>query len=151
MAKYTSGLAFYNAYKAKLEKVSHDAKSLHERIAREALKDAYELTSGTVPTKTLARMNHPFGRGFGSKRGTRGRLPALPVNVQSGRLRWAIYMEKRGNTYAIGFRGPDYAKYVLSRTGTKNMLTRPVWSEIEKRFKARRKAMVDTLRQDLRR
>jgi hypothetical protein len=152
MAKYTSGLAFYKAYKEKLERVSHDAKKLHERTARESLKDMYELTSGMTSKKTLARMNHPFGRGFANKRGGRGRLQPLPINVQSGRLRRAIYLDKRGNDFLLGIKPTaKYFKYVVSRSGTKRMITRPLWSEVEKRFKARRKAVIDTLRQDLRR
>lgn len=155
--RHTSALAYYKSFKSQLEKIPFDVKKAHELMARATLKDVEQSVSGSVKTSTLRKMGHPYGRGFTGPKGKgRGRLPGLPIHVQTGRLRGSVFMEKRSGSgrqsFAVGFRLPstDPRRYVVSRTGTRKMVARGFWPHIEKRWKARNKALVDVFRRSVR-
>lgn len=87
------------------------------------------LLEGTVTTKQLRRMNHPYGRLPSAK--PRGVLPALPINKQSGGLIESmeirrVRLAEGGYAREIGFTAP-YAQYVLAPEGTKYMIARGFW------------------------
>lgn len=107
---------------------------------------------GTVKTKTLRAMGHPFARaavGISTKATTRksdinkrikkilgkgGKVNLLPINYQTGKLSKSVYLkhykDKQGEHYDYGF-SPTvayYAKYVLAKQGTKYMKQRGYWA-----------------------
>lgn len=125
---------FANAQKSMKDMVRADA------MAGNALFTAS--VSGNITARSLAALGHPFGRdgglqrrfslakasklGVKAKRSGRGKgyLPGIPINRQTGRL----YSEVRAwqsdsGSWLLGSTVP-YAKYVLSWSGTKTMVTR---------------------------
>jgi len=129
-------------------------KQLHRQIADGGTADYHDLLRGGVSSKTLRRMGHPFGRRLqASKPGAgrvRGTLPLLPINRQTGRLIASIQLRPAdGGTQAFHV-GPTASAgrsmFVLSPGGTSKMVARGVYVVIEKRWKARNKALVDTMR-----
>ena len=113
--------------------------SEHEQMIRDMESDAKELVSGKVSKSTLRRLGHPFGKTAGGRK--RGKLPLLPINVQTGRLKRSLERRKISShssdrVYDIGFDAP-YAKYVLAIGGTKRMVSRGYWREVKKRWKKR--------------
>jgi hypothetical protein len=157
MAKYTSGLAYYRDMQERLKQLPKNVAAASEHAVRQSYGDIRELSSGTVKQKQLNREGNPFGRGFSGPKGKRrGRRAFLPLNRQSGRLHSAAYFERRvirGKTfYTIGFRLPssDPRRFVLGREGTTKMVARGFWPEVEKRLKARQKAIVDAFHKSVR-
>jgi hypothetical protein len=144
------------------------AEKAHEWMAEQTEADWKELVSGTLsPQQTKGA----FARGstaavstkFGMRRGLTvaqvrkrnlggvmraGQLPLLPINVQSGRLLNSIRKRKilafARQSYDVG---PDSSAgnsiWVLVPTGTRKMVARGIWDEIERRWKAREKAFED--------
>ena len=107
-----------------------------EAVAEETLRFWQGVTSGTVSTRTLRRLGHPFGRGAsaaemrggakaqrGSPRG-RARIPLLPINRQTGALRDTLHIRKiRPGEFSVGTRAP-HAPFVLAPRGTDKMVPR---------------------------
>lgn len=149
--------------------IKGDINQVHTMIARDGKGDFEEQTVGTVSTKTLRQMGHPFGRmgGAGSNTGVRGVnnpsrfkgikmrkgvLPPLPINRQkTNGLHSSIKQPgPSGATHRYDlYADAPYAKYVLSLTGTKRMTARGLlgpWGLLRKRHKARIAAYVDLMR-----
>lgn len=158
----------------RFEAMKGGIKEAHTIIARDGLEDFKEQTLGTVTTKMLRQMGHPFGRsgGAGSNTGVRGvRNPSkfkgvkmrkgvlmpLPINRQkSNGLHSSIRQHgPSGATHRFDlYAEAPYAKYVLSLTGTKRMTARGLlgpWGLLRKRHKARLAAYVDLCRRKQRR
>lgn len=108
--------------------------------AAEGVKDSIELTGGTL-TRSETRGQYARGRSAGSSTSTgrkRGRAPSLPINQVSHKLRRSFNRKKKSHqVYEVVSRGIPYAKYILSESGTRKMVTRPLKKEVVKRGKAR--------------
>lgn len=117
-----------------------------------ALKEAKILTSGTTAQSTLTAAGHPFRkdrlRGIGQRIAATGRsllssFPLLPINQQSGALLrgWRIFT--RFSSSGPIYRLQNIARnrqFVLMPGGTKHMVDRGFWAELNRRVlpKARR-------------
>src|SRR5690349_15088395 len=129
MAVHRDPKSLLQAQTKRFARVLADMEIEHEKLVSEMKYEAVELTSGTVSTATLRRLGHPFARRPSGRK--RGRLKALPINKQSGRLRAGF---RRVRVPAIGGKisydltnKVPYAKYVLSLGGTTKMISRGFW------------------------
>gem|GEM_PF-4812407 len=134
-------------------------------MCNELYEEAHKNLSGKVPEKALEKMGHPLGRGTtksgepGRQRkvkGLRVRLPALPINVQTGKLRDALKLYRRGvgdtQTYVLQVSKnlAPYAKYVLALGGTKRMVTRPFWANLQKSWRRKNFDLLVKMREEQR-
>lgn len=148
MAVYSDPFALLRAQGSRFNKVLAEVVIEHERLVNDMKSEAIGLTSGTVKTRTLRRLGHPFGRrGSGRKRGT---LPTLPINAQTGRLRASFQKVRTSSgsgrvSYDLTNTAP-YAKYVLSLGGTTKMVARRFWPELRKRWRKRNFELLMRLR-----
>ncbi|MBN9504002.1 MAG: hypothetical protein BGO01_03660 [Armatimonadetes bacterium 55-13] len=160
MAKFTSFKALARHQDARAKKIAVRAQRLHTDMVEDLNREAQDLSSGRVSTRTLRRMGHPFGRRMGSKSNLktrrttwarqRGKLPTLPINVQSGLLRrsWIIRRTPRrgfGQRWDMRNRAP-YSKYVLSPGGTSKMVTRPLWRVLKQSWRKHNRQLIKKLR-----
>lgn len=115
----------------RLERGKRSIRNFPERLKPFVRKTVIDLTSGTVKTATLRRLGHPF-----SRRHPKPLIPALPINVQTGRLRKSVRIVATGKRpiYRVQFTVP-YAKYVLALHGTQRMVPRRFWQTLIKRMK----------------
>lgn len=148
MARYSDPVALYRAQKKYFDDYPKTVQQMFRVIVAEARNDALQLTSGSVGKGELRKLGHPFGRRASGR--LRGKLPILPINVQSGNLRRSLNMKLlwrniRGESYGLYF-STGYAKYIISKGGTKFMIARGFQTELEKRWMARKKAMIQHLR-----
>lgn len=161
MRQFSKGIDLYKAQMIRFERVEQTAKALHRDIADLALQDAIELTSGGISERTLRKLGHPFGRNAVRGTATRGRMrgsakgfiPLLPINEQSHKLHDALRLdpiEELGATQSFGLMAGDveYAKYILSDSGTVFMIGRGFRGEIRRRWAARNKAFIDYIRRE---
>lgn len=145
---YTSPLQLYKAQLARFESVTRTAAQMHREIAQAGLHDAEELTGGGVgpqwsPRRPWLRKTRPFAR-----RRPGASVKPLPIGMISGALRMSFALHgTRGRTqiYELRNRMP-YAKWILGDAGTRYMRGRGFQAEIMKRWRARNKALVDTIR-----
>jgi len=114
-------------------------------LVRGQKEEALKLTSGTVSTKRLSQMGHPFGRmttGNKRKGRMRGTLARLPINRQTGRLQQSLRVFHRyegGNVvWRLQFMAP-HGKFVLARGGTRKMVARGFWTALRKRYEREKK------------
>lgn len=117
----------------------------HNRTIEEVRAYAQLLTSGTVPEATIRKLR-PFARraGLNRRRMTSGAVPKLPINAHTGRLRRSMRTVKRGASGRFGVSGSTdllftapYAKWVLGRQGTRKMVPRGFWEELERYSRSR--------------
>lgn len=139
MATFSDPKALLRAQGSRFNRVLGDLVIEHERLTKDMKAEAVALTSGTVRTTTLRKLGHPFGRRASGRK--RGRLPVLPINAQSGRLRAGFVRVKvPGGSgkihYDLSNKAP-YAKYVLSLGGTTKMVSRGFWRELRKVWRKR--------------
>jgi len=82
---------------------------------------AIELTSGTISTEELRRLDHPF-----SRRRPNARIPKLPINKQTGALQDAlrIVRQVKGNSVQLFLRVNHPHAIVLNKDGTSRMVPR---------------------------
>jgi hypothetical protein len=97
---------------------------------KEMGKIAVELTSGTVSTRELRRMGHPF-----SRRRPQASVPKLPINKQSGNLQDAIRIVRRvrGDGEEIYLQVNSPHAMVLAKGGTSRMVPRGFFEAFAKR------------------
>lgn len=175
MRTHRSVTALYDAQLKRFSTMKMTMAQGHAEIAKRGLADMAELTRGSISKKTLARLGHPYGRGASPAQRTptglmrggnaaknkkltgRARIPLLPINRQSGKLRQGMYLRKTSSPGAIQsfVLGSDvpYAKYILHPAGTKKMVGRgifggkmlgfPYAGAIEKRWRQRNRAFKD--------
>lgn len=122
---------------------------LHRQIADGGVDDYRDRLKGTVSKATLRKLGHPFGRRAPTTGRKRGVLPLLPINRQSGRLASSIQLRSADGGSQAFHVGPTASAgrsmFVLEPGGTTKMVARGVYAVIEKRWKARNKALVDTM------
>jgi hypothetical protein len=108
------------------------AKEVHKVLVDGGEQDHFEFTQGQIKERTLRAMGHPFAREGNASRGNQNRkhgrrsVAALPINEQTGALRRSFHrhdLNDKDLVTRMGFEVP-YAKFVLSPTGTKNMIAR---------------------------
>jgi len=174
MGTFHNPKSLANHQKEKAERLAHMMKIEHAKVANDCYLEAHRLTGGRVTTRQLRAMGHPYGRRAGSSsniktkrttlgrqrniKGTRARLPALPINRQSGRLQDAIRLSRRSGsgkvaqTYILQVlrNMAPYAKYILSLSGTIKMVTRPFWQTLFKYWKTKNFELLMKLRQEQR-
>lgn len=147
--------------------------TVHKELVSGGSQDFDELTAGSVSTRQLRSMGHPFGRSGGQGSDTGGRgvrkklgvvgskgqtthrggvLRPLPINRQTGKLRRGKFV--RGpmgirRAYDIGSSAP-YEPFILSPTGTSKMVARGFWGpggEFRKRHRARVQSALIVIRE----
>lgn len=147
MARFTDPAAFNKHLSERLEHWKQAVQVEHEALVKAQVEDMQALLSGTVPTKQLVALGHPFARRSGGRK--RGRVPSLPINRQTGRLKRSLrrktLAESSRITYEVSFTAP-YAKYVLSPSGTRKMVGRGYWREVTKLYKKRKAELVRRVR-----
>lgn len=162
--KFTRPVDLARHKEMQLRKLWRGSEAEFDQIVRDSLQDGINLTGGSIRQKTLNKLGNPFGRGprpnsfagGGLKRGSRTKIPNLPINMQSGRLRRSWYVQRQGNTWKLGNRAP-HAKFILSPWGTRKMVGREIWGHPSKAVgapiglmaryaRARLKALVNTMR-----
>lgn len=149
MAVHHSTHSLMRAVTARVDKkIAQAHKILGEEI-EDTRRDYRELTSGTVSQREMDAMNNPRGRGFTNPRGkVRGRMPRLPINAQTGKLRNSGRIVRRdiagrfskSSEWRLEVHGVPYAKYIIprkARPGSKIVYT-GFWDELAKRQKDRR-------------
>jgi len=136
VATTTSIAVFGRRFEAMLSRVKIGADTVHKLLTDGGQEDHFEFTDGGTSTKTLRKMGHPFGRTAGGARGNtnktlgRRKVPVLPINNQTGRLRSSFYRSDIGGKDKVtrmGFRVP-YARFVLRPGGTRKMIDRKFYS-----------------------
>lgn len=167
MRQFTKGIDLVEAQIEFFRQAGLSAENAHEQLATAALQDWIELCSGALtPNQTrgafargsTATVSTAFGRRRGlsarkiANRGlkdslVRGSVPLLPINVQSRRLLNSIKLRPgpSGAGRQVFDVGPDpeaagASMWVLVPTGTRKMIARGIWAEIQRRFRARNKA-----------
>jgi hypothetical protein len=158
MATYTSALSLYKAQLARFQRMGADVRSMHADIARHSYEDARRLTEGGngpqfgARRRWLAR-NRPFARNMArvnikAFRGP-GRVQRLPIGVITAQLYsgWSLtrIQSQRGQEFHLRNSAP-HARYILFDAGTRKMLGRGFQAEIRRRWMARNKALLDTIR-----
>lgn len=160
MARFTSAsdLAKHQRRRADTARRSMDATTREQ--AQIALKEAQVLTKGGTKQSVLTAAGHPFRksrlRGIASKIGGKGRslmasFPLLPINFQTGRLyrSWRVFARRTGDTVAYRLQNmAKHGKFVLRPGGTKYMVDRGFWAELQRRVIPKaRKLSRDALRE----
>lgn len=174
MGTYRSAKDLARAQRDRANETSRMLKIEHGKLANDCYQEAHRITGGRLSTRMLRAMGHPYGRRSGSfsdiksrktvlgrqrtTKGTRMRLPGLPINRQSGRLQQAIKLNRRTGTgkvsqvYILQVLGniAPYAKYVLSLGGTTRMVPRPFWTHLQKYWKKKNFNLLVKMRQKMR-
>ena len=147
MPRFTDVTAFHQFMSRKLDHWKQTVQIEHANLVDEMIDVMKQDLSGTVSTKELARLGHPFGRTRGGRK--RGRVRNLPINEQTGKLKRSLSRKRLDLaskiTYEVGFTAP-YSKYILNPSGTRKMVGRGYWREIEKQYKKRRSEAIRRIR-----
>lgn len=147
MATFRSAAELAKHQRSRARKVRRSLDVGSKAVAEEMRKEAIRLTSGTVTTKQLREMGHPYARrrtGTRRRGRQRGTLPRLPIHRQSGRLQKSLRvfrrMSSRGISWQIQFTAP-HSPFVLAPGGTENMVARGFWAAMRRFYysKARRR------------
>jgi len=164
VARYAKGLDLYKAQLAQLAATKADLKKAHRMVCEASERDLEAILSGTL---TRQQTRGAFARGQSpalrtatgrrrqltdrqrKSRGIKGSVPVNPVNVQTGKLKKGVRLNKgtKGlQSYSLAIEGVDYAPWILADGGTSKMVSRQVRAELKKAFGPRNKALVDHLR-----
>lgn len=152
--QFTKPLDLYKHQMARFAMVQRVITDMHREIAYRGHTDAMDLTRGGVSSKQLRAMGHPYGRNRVAQGGQyrpgrkRGMLPSLPINKQSGGLRSRLRVVRTsGGIQAFKLTaGVHPGNWVLNPDGTRKMVGRGFFLEIKKRWRARNKALLDTVK-----
>lgn len=158
MATHKNFRSLIVAQRTRLDRMEKMSKETLKKLADESIEDFKELTSGSVPQKTL-RQIRPFRRmvsasGISSSRRVHyskkkarvlagaSSIPLLPINEQSGDLRRKIRAWKI-SSWEYRILSTSKHSHVLSPTGLPHMVARGLYSsstrmgELEKRYRGR--------------
>lgn len=172
MKQHTTLTQLRIAQRERFKDIVGDIHAVHRMMATDGKEDFVELTSGTVSSKTLRAMGHPFGRLTSGDPGTGGRgvrnrakfnsvltrkgvLAPLPINKQTGKLHAAITLSGPHGpklAYDLFSNVRDGRQYVLKPEGTSKMVGRGLLGKtgrLRARHRARSAAYVDVLRAKL--
>ena len=145
MATFQNPTALANHQKKRAQNVKRSLTIEAASLVRGQKEEALKLTSGTVSSKRLAQMGHPFGRvatGNRRKGRMRGSLPRLPINRQSGALQQSLRVFHRAEggdmVWRLQFMAP-HAKFVLAVGGTRKMVARGFYAALRKRYEREKK------------
>jgi hypothetical protein len=152
MATTNSVKEFLNLMSKRDKAFKDGASKAFKKVVFETTDYAHQNLEGTITTKQLRAMGHPFARaavgintpskmrkaailkGIKKVLGKGGKVNLLPINRQTGKLQKAAYLKHfkqkgMGETYEFGFNGgvAPYAKYVLAKQGTDKMRQRGYW------------------------
>lgn len=148
--------------KAARRSIEVNSRDMAERMRKHAI----DLTSGGIPEDVI-RKNRPWAR-YGPNIGvvvkTRarpnsrkkvrytagGEFPLNPINKHSGRLQQSLRVIRVKNGYRLLFTAP-YSKYVLRTGGTKSMVDREFWKQMQRFAAYERKRASNQIKRDLRR
>lgn len=136
-----------------------DIKAEFKRVVLKTTDDAKQMLSGTVKTKQLRKMGHPYARALRMKADTAkpriiatkakvrkvlgiksGTMSPLPINKQSGKLFASQYIKTwktgRDINYRYGFNESQcrYAKWITAKQGTRKMRERGFWKQVKANF-----------------
>lgn len=174
MGRYTKALDLYDAQRAYFARRNVTMVKGHSALAAAGLKDARELTSGSLtPAQTkgaFARVKGGLRRGLSNDqvkarglvgvggpkkwlkaRGLLGIVPLLPINKQSGQLNSSFFIRRTGSgpgtqTINLGESSPGGGIFRLMPGGTVKMVDSGFFPDIRKRWKARNAAFLDHFR-----
>lgn len=145
MRRFTKPLDLYKQTLRDLEADKRSIRRGHRRIAEAGEGDYLDLTGGGLPPKITRGQ---YARRASGRR--RGKLPGLPINVQTGKLRRSIGIRPAPGGSQAFYVGPSKAAgrsmWVLMPGGTRVMIARGVEGEVERRWRARNKALIDVIR-----
>lgn len=174
MGKFTNANELAKKQRKKADQALKSLKIGHQKLAEDCYLEARKITSGRTSTKSLKAMGHPYGRRSSSysdiksrktilgrqrtAKGSRMRMPGLPINKQTGRLQNSIKVDRRGGngksiqTYTLRIINSiaPYAKYVLSLGGTVKMVARPFWQHLFKFWKRKNFELLLKMREEQR-
>lgn len=134
----------------------------HYKMCQELYDEAKSMLGGRTSVRDLIAMGHPYGRRAGTGgapgrqrriKGTKGMMPALPINAQKGRLRDALHIrgahqgQKQVYVLKVDKASVPYARYILSPNGTRRMVTRPFWATLYKRWRKRNFELLVAMRE----
>ena len=132
---------------ARASKARRSIDAANIESAERLRKKAYALVSGNIP-KAILDEQHPFSRDGHAitavvqtrtrpnsrkkvRFSGRGSYPLTPINAHSNRLRNSLRVFKTRNGFRIQFTA-SYSKYVLRTGGTKFMVDREFWKQMQK-------------------
>lgn len=186
MATFTRPAQLQARMKQRAAAATYGMGQAHKDLYTGGRKDHAQYTSGRVSTRELRDMGHPFGRKRSQDRSTgargvqngatqkdlskharskgnrirKGVLMSLPINDQTGGMRRSFFQSAEqgaDRTVQMGF-SADYARWVLSPTGTRKMVARGFYSVgeshaamgiIAKRHKARKAGIQAAVRRKI--
>lgn len=133
----------------------------HEEIAKGGREDLVGVTGGSISSRQLRLMGHPYGRGASAKqRGDtklmRKKAPLLPINKQTGKLRGGVFLRRASGgtqSFDVGS-SAKHSAFIFHPAGTKKMVGRGVMSGkqigfngptgfLEKKWRLRNRAFQD--------
>lgn len=147
MAKrqFTKGIDLVNHQLKRLNSMKATIEQSVRMMEKQGLQDAIELTSGLLG-KSITKGQYARGRMPKASTPTgrlRGRLPLLPINIQTGRLRKSMRSRKfKRLGFEVLSNSVPYAKFILADSGTRKMVARGMKKEARRRLKARQAAHV---------
>lgn len=145
--QFASPLALYKHTLKELEAEKKSGEKMHRHIAESGELDYLDLTKGRLsPKQTRGK----FARRKSGRRRGGGSVPLLPINRVTGRLARSIRIVEVPGKHQAFHVGPSKAAgrsmFVMLPAGTRFMVARGIYAVIEARWKARNKALLDTLR-----
>jgi hypothetical protein len=160
--RFLKSIDLIKAQKAFFEQQQLSMRDGHRMLAMQGLADAKELTSGSLTraqTKgafargaapaqsTLTGRRRALGAGQRAARGLAGHVPALPINIQTGRLNRSHFLRQssgRGiQSFDLTQHNPGGGIFRLMKGGTRKMTDSGYSKEIARRWRARNKAYLD--------
>ncbi|MBS1702906.1 MAG: hypothetical protein JST12_14675 [Armatimonadetes bacterium] len=142
--------------------IQSESKDMAERMRKHAIR----LTSGSIPKSDIQRY-HFFARysstttqvfSTGRRPNSRKKMrvtargmsaPLLPINKHDGTLQRSLRVIRVGEGYRLFFTSP-FAKYILRTGGTKWMVDRGFWHEMQKLASNERKRAAKNVSRALR-
>lgn len=135
MAVFTNAHDLARHQRLRARRVQRSLQVTQAEVVAEIKQKARQLVSGTVSSRELARLGHPFARRSrtaGGRGRARGSLARLPINVQSGQLRESLRVFRRaragGTAFQLQFTSPH--AIVLLPGGTRQMVARGFWTAL---------------------
>lgn len=149
MSVHMSPLSLYKAQVQRFTRTARTVRQMHEEISRESALDAVRFTSGASPSgkerKRWLAKNRPFARNISR---SKLRVRYLPIGQISGLTNrsFRVVRERAGGAQVFGLRNAAQGRYTLLDAGTRKMRGRGFQKAIRQSWRARNKALIDTVR-----